>query len=626
MGGTLSSAPFSYADAGAAITPSSEAPGEINLTVPGYFVIQTNHPGAFNRQDLNVRGRVAITHGGHQLQFGMDATHLANQITNTFTQAGIIGFSSALTGNNLADFVLGDMSSWWQGGGEFKDLVGWRWGWFAQDDWRVSERLTFNLGARWDPYIPYTEREGRFTCFQPGIQSIRYPNAPAGETFGAGGGEPGDPSCYIPHELNTFAPRLGFAYKLTKDSKTALRGGVGYYYIAPSQDVQTSHYDAPFAPNFRYSGIISFQDPWASVGTPNPFPARFGGTTTPPRDVTFTIPESLQVSGPDIKVPLMTTWNLTLERELANGWLLRVAYVGNKGTNLATFVGLGNLNDLNPAIYIPGASTEANTQSRRRYPNFTTVQAGAQSGNNSHYNGLQVTIDRHFARGLSILANYTWSKTMDDFGWTDPFDRKFDYARSNDCIPQDFNFSGVWQLPKRPGTTGFVNHILNGWQLSPIISWRDGFPYLVFSGVDNSFSGHGFDRADFIGSSIKAAEIGFGESHGQQVNEFINTSLWVPNAIGTFGDSGRNNLAGPRFFDTDLALVKTTKINERSSVEFRAEFFNLFNNVNFYPPGTTGPSPQGGNALGTTLGTASFGKLTGAQDPRILQFALKFYF
>ena len=158
-----------------------------------------------------------------------------------------------------------------------------------------------------------------------------------------------------------------------------------------------------------------------------------------------------------------------------------------------------------------------------------------------------------------------------------------------------------------------VNQLLDGWHLTDIISWHDGFPLTIASGVDNSLSGVGRDRADFVGTDIHAAFTGFGASHGQQVSQFFNTSLFVRNAVGTFGNSGRNILLGPRLFQTNIGLFKTTRISDRVSWQFRAEFFNAFNNVNFSNPGTT-------------VGTATFGVISAAADPRILQFGIKMLF
>jgi hypothetical protein len=227
---------------------------------------------------------------------------------------------------------------------------------------------------------------------------------------------------------------------------------------------------------------VRFSDPFGSAGIPNPFPAQYApnipGASTP-----FTLPTTILLAfQPDYRLPAIATWNLTVERELAKNWLLRTAYVGNQGTHLyqSDFKGYGQLN---PAIYIPGNSTESNTQQRRIYPDFGSVsQLG--SYNNSNYNALQLTIEKRFGLGFSILGNYTWSKGMDDFapegpafgnyGLTDPFNRHFDYGRSDDDIAHQFHFSGIWQVPHL-GVTGPANTLLNGWEIAGIWTWRGGF-------------------------------------------------------------------------------------------------------------------------------------------------------
>jgi hypothetical protein len=194
-------------------------------------------------------------------------------------------------------------------------------------------------------------------------------------------------------------------------------------------------------------------------------------------------------------------------------------------------------------------------------------------------------------------------------GRTDPFDRRFDYGVSNDDVPNVINFSGVWQIPNAP-LHGLASKLANGWELTAITNWRSGFPYSVFSSVDNSFSGIGSDRADYIGGN---ASLDSGRSHGQLVQEYFNVSAFEPNAIGTFGNSGKNILRGPRLFDTDMGLLKDFAIVERMKLQFRAEFFNAFNNVNFGQPQNY-------------LGSSSTGQITSAGNPRVLQFALKLTF
>jgi hypothetical protein len=151
---------------------------------------------------------------------------------------------------------------------------------------------------------------------------------------------------------------------------------------------------------------------------------------------------------------------------------------------------------------------------------------------------------------------------------------------------------------------------VNGWGVNSIVIWRSGFPFSIFSGRDNSLSGVNTDRADFLGGR---AQLSYDRPHNEMIDQFFDTSLFIANAIGTFGNSGRNVMRGPRFFNTDLGAFKNTAVTETVSVQFRAEFFNAFNNVNF-------------NGPDNNLSSSQFGQITSAKSPRILQFALKFLF
>jgi hypothetical protein len=576
------------------------------MQVSGGFQVSTNHDGAFDRGDWTLRENATLVKGNHELHFGGEAVRVKNHLINGFLMSGEFYFYNQLSGDNAADFILGRASQFDQGGGEFKSLAGTRWGFYAQDNWKASQRLTLNLGLRWDPYFPYQELEGRVTCFTPGEQSKRYPNAPLGLTYG---GDNNDAPCPKPgsdNNLGNFAPRVGFAYRLTQDGKTSLRGGGAFYFIPPQSSVFNLFVDtAPFSPQF-YFYDTSFTDPYGSAGVPNPFPAQYGPSVPGP-DATFITPTSLYgVFQKDFRLPLLTAWNLTLERQVGADWVFRIAFVGNKGTFLAN--DQKSLREFNPSIYIPGASDFNNTQDRRIYKDFGTI-GYVSSGNNSKYHGLQFNIEKRFSRGLSLLANYTWSKSIDDYGWTNPFNRGFDYGLSDDDVAHVLKFSNIWEIPKTR-FHGAGGMILNGWVLNSIVTWRGGFPFSIYSGVDNSLSAVNRDRADFLGGT---ASLDSGRPHGELIQQFFDTSKFVPNQEGTFGNSGKNILRGPRLFNTDVGVLKSFKVSEAASFQFRAEFFNIFNNVNFRDPDNTQSSDQ-------------FGRITAARDPRILQFALKFIF
>ena len=604
-GGSLSSAPFSFADAGSRI--GAPTPPELAMDIGGAFSINTNHNGNFDRGDWTLRENVTIVKGRHEMHFGGEGVRVKNDLVNTYAMAGYFNFGNNLTGDNIADFVLGKVSYFQQGGGEFKSLRGTRFGTFVQDNWRVNSALTLNFGMRWDPFFPYQEQKGRVTCFHPGAQSVRYPNAPLGLTYGGDHHDATCPAAGLDSNLGNFAPRIGFAWRATQDGKTSVRGGFGYYYIPIQTSVFNLFVDtAPFSPQFTLNSV-DFADPYGSAGIVNPFPAQYG-PRVPLKDVTFTTPTSLYgVFQKDFHTPLLTTWNLAIERQIGNNWVTRISYVGNKGTFLSN--DQKSIRESNPAVYIPGASTEDNTQSRRIYADFSTVGL-VTSDSNSHYQALQLNLEKRFARGLTLLSNYTWSKTMDDYGWTNPFNRHYDYGLSDDDVKHNLKLSGVWELP-RTRMTGLAGSLFNGWVLNGIANWHSGFPFSILSGLDNSFSGVGRDRADYVGGKVA---LDSGRPRNELISQFFNTAAFVPNAVGSFGNSGKNLVRGPRFFKTDASLLKNFPVTERASVQFRAEFFNVFNSVNFNDPGRSVSSPD------------TFGVITSAKDPRIIQFALKILF
>jgi len=606
-GGSRSGAPFGFPAAGVQI--AAPDPPELYMSVPGFFTVTTNHLGNFDRGTYTIREDVAISRGANEIHVGGESVRVTNDLTNTYTMSGQFTFGNSLTGSNVSDFIAGQASRFLQGGGEFKNIAGNLWSLYVHDNIRVTRKLRVEAGLRWDPYYPFSEEKGRVVCYQPGAKSARFPNAPVGMLFGGPGADPGCPSQTgsLPNWAN-FAPRFGFAYQIGP-GKTVLRGGAGIYYTPMgTHDTNGLADTAPFGPRFDYSGNIPFGNPYAGIGIANPFPAQYGPSLPGPT-ATFTLPVSIYATlQRNWHMPELTTWNLTLEHQFSNSLMARIAYAGNKGTYLAS--GALGFREDNPAVYIPGASTTRNTQSRRLDPNFGSIGLFS-SDNNSTYNSLRVSVEKRMSHGFSVQGNYTWSKMLDDFGpsgTTNPFNRRFDYGTSNDDVPHVMNFSGLWQIPNAP-LHGIANTLVNGWQLSSLATWHDGFPFSVMSGQDNSFSGVGADRADYIGGSAMLP----GGSHGQMIAQYFNLAAFAPNAPGTFGSSGKNILRGPRLFNTDVSLLKNFRITERTSVQFRSEFFNVFNNVNFKQPQNILSSP-------------SRGKITSAGDPRILQFALKLMF
>jgi hypothetical protein len=614
-GGSLSSAPFSFADAGSKILGPQDstvkAPPELSLSVSSGFSIGTNHLGQFDRGDFAIREVVTKIWGAHQFRFGGEAVRISNHLINTFQMAGNFTFNGQLSGNGLADFVFGQASAFTQGGGEFKNLKGTRWGFFAQDDWRVNQRLTLNLGIRWDPYIPYYDREGRVVCFQPNTtqKSARYPNAPQGFLYGS---DPGCPTAGVNPNWGNVEPRIGFAYRLSQDGKTSIRGGAGIYYTPIQSGGSFNGYGntAPFAGTFALQSV-SFQDPYGSKGLANPFPSNFGPQVPGPSFV-FAPNNSIVNYFPlDYHIPQLIMWSLRVERQIGREWVASVAYIGNKGSALPISM------QQNPAIYIPGASTVANTQQRRIYPIHSAITF-TDPGGNSQYHAFQLNVEKRFSRGLTLLSNYTFSKTLDNVSGTNPFTRRFEHSLSQNDIPNNFKLSAVWQVPG-PRTSRILSKLLDGWSINPILTRQSGFPFTVTSGTDNSFTGVNADRADYKGGG--SAQLDYGRSHGDQILRWFDTSKFTVNALGTFGNAGRYILRGPRFFNTDLGILKGTKITERVNLQFRAEFFDVFNNVNFSLPNSNISSAQVGRITSVIVDNFAL-----PNSERIIQFGLKLTF
>ena len=224
---------------------------------------------------------------------------------------------------------------------------------------------------------------------------------------------------------------------------------------------------------------------------------------------------------------------------------------------------------------------------------------------------------KRLSRGFTVLANYAWSKSLDNLSAINPFTVKFEHSLSQNDIPNNFKLSGVWEVPGPK--SGLLRTLLGGWEFNPLMTWQSGFPFTVTSGVDNSFSGIGSDRADYLGGG--SAQLGYGRTHGQEVLEWFDITKFGPNALGTFGSSGRYILRGPRFFNTDLGILKGMRITERVNLQFRAEFFDLFNNVNFQLPNSNMSSAQVGRI--TAVVADSFGL---PNSERIVQFGLKLSF
>jgi len=247
------------------------------------------------------------------------------------------------------------------------------------------------------------------------------------------------------------------------------------------------------------------------------------------------------------------------------------------------------------------------------FPIFASV-TNQSSDARSAYHALQLSLNKRFSRGFSILGSYTWSKLLDNAsgdgeGPPNPFDLDANWGLSDLDLDHRFVTSFIWQLPDLAGRTGWIRHVLGGWQTNAIVTLESGSPFSIVSGRDNSQSGVNRDRADLVGNP----GLDTGRSRGELVARYFNTDAFTVNAPGTFGNSGRNIVRGPGFAGVDFGLVKNARLMRGHVVQFRTEVFNLLNRVNLANPVNNASAPN-------------FGQIISAGSPRVIQLAVKYSF
>ena len=320
---------------------------------------------------------------------------------------------------------------------------------------------------------------------------------------------------------------------------------------------------------------------------------------------------------PNFKLGVTQAWNVSVEQGLASNMVLRIAYVGTETYHQSTII------DENPGVYYGPSS--ANNGSRALAPTYGGFILDTLSPGTASYNSLQTTIERKFSHGLQFQSNLTWSKAIDDtsssnisFGNNaigDPYNLAWSRGISSQNFPIDWVSNFVYMAPSLKGRNLLVREALGGWEVSGIYNWISGAGLTIGGGANgsnNSFSDQGEDRGDRVAGQALNVKQG---SRSHWLSEYFNTGAFTPNAVGTFGDSGKNIMRAPHTTWGDAGIDKNWQIAERYGVQFRWELFNVFNHPSFGSPGTT-------------LTWGNFGQIsgTGSEPPRVMQGALKFSF
>ena len=590
-------------------------PGYPQISVTNYgFWGEYAVPSKWAYNTFQLDDTMTLIRGGHSLKTGLSVRRFqANQFRDAPGSRGAYTFSGLITGDGLADMLLGHPTqvSWGPPAGAIYDRFSY-WAGFLQDDWKISPRLTASLGLRYDLFTRQKEKYNRIATVDPGSGKI----VVAGDTlpanleprflasFPAGTVVPASQIPGLPVDTlrggdhNNFSPRLGFAYR-PFDTRTVIRGGYGIYYSLPDEFGNTEP-GARLAPWQNYRTIISTK-PDIDINNP------FANITAP----TLQLPSGRYHGGPEFRDGYIHQYSLGIEREILTDTVFEISYVGSKGRNLEA-------NILNYNNAPPG---DANTvQQRRRFPNLGPITYVSSWGT-SDYNSMQLRMERRYVQNLTFSTSYTWGKAMFNTAQGPNANNVFDPLRLNAWrspglwdITHRFVGDWIWALPAGRGQRfvnrgGVLDALVGGWMLTGIATMQSGVPYSITSSQAAILSGTGTQ----IG--MPADRTGSGElpASARTLDKWFDTSAFKRPQPATFGNAGLAILRADGQVRFDLGLFKNFRIREGHVLQFRSEFFNAFNHADFSAPN--------GN-----VDSSTFGKVTGSTGARAIQFAFKYTF
>jgi hypothetical protein len=550
--------------------------------------------------------------GRHTLKVGGELREIRTDMFFTGGN-GSWTFANAYSGNNIADFLLGLPS------GVSKTARATQWntkvhylGAYLQDDWKVTNRLTLNLGLRYEveSAIDQSDKCGLGMTLPGAIEvvSSKCKTLPQIQAFSRDI-RPDvkitttDHSAPYDADINNIGPRVGFAYLLSR--KTVLRGGYGIFYDAPQ--VQSSASSNDFAPNTLRPSWTA--NPLTPDLTWNP-----EGSVTAEAALKNAALTVFPFLSRDFRYGKIQQWNVNIQRQLTDSLVMEVMYQGSHGTNLIVFD--------NADFRAPGPG---NVQALLPYPQYARIQA-FNNWASSSYQGASVKVEQRFRRGLSYLVAYTFSKSIDLVStlnsgpvWTDPFNRRTARGPSDFDARNRFSAAYSYEFPFGKGRAFLsslspaADKFASGWGVRGVTFFQTGLPQSPSMNLS---------RTGICAAACTARPDRIGEGNlpkGQRtLNRFYDASafrlLAAGGVEGRVGNAGRNILVGPGINNFDLQVFKNTKLTERHSLEFRWEMFNAFNHTQWTSPAVNLEAP------------ATFGVITNTRDPRIMQFVLRYAF
>jgi hypothetical protein len=622
--------------------------------------------------------------GRHSLKFGGQFHYDQINERNFAAENGQYTFNGAETGVDFADFLIGAPANLTQASQQILDSRSKYYGLYGQDSWRVTSNLVFNYGLRWEASMPWYDTQNKIETIIPGKQSVKFPGAPPGYVVA---GDPSVPRTLAPTQWHNFSPRLGLAYSPSASSgilgklfggpgRTSIRVGAGLYYTSVedlSQFLEVG--DPPYGLYYGSANPPLLEAPYltrssgASVGQRFPFPYPSTNVSPQKPDTTFPWPQVEPLSydfsfDSRNKLPYSEHYEFSLQRQVGANTVITTSYVGNEGHRLVTSIEANPANQSlclflnNPANLAAnsagpcgpfsetppfavtvgpngqsiGTSTpwvtsagQVVTATRPLGPLFDT-NPFVSTVANSRYNSLQMSVS-HSSASLSFLAAYTFSKCMDNASGlqdsTNPFNPALSESLCNFDVTQNFVFSYNWLMPfDRFVSAGWAKKVAGGWSLSGITSFATGLPITLNENDDQSLIGANaipIDVPNFTPGKV------LGDTNPRHGLPYFNTSLFSLENLGQLGNSRRRFFHGPGLNNFNIALLKTTKITESKELQLRFEGFNVFNHAQFMNPTGLINSGLPDFVNGVNQG-GTFGIVTSAREPRIMQIAAKFLF
>ncbi|MGH9854305.1 MAG: TonB-dependent receptor domain-containing protein, partial [Blastocatellia bacterium] len=583
-----------------------------------FFVPLLNFSNTFQSN-----GALTWTRGAHNIKFG--GLLLRRQFSFTQSASGRGAFTfNASAGNapaplnfGLANFILGAPVTIARATTLYKPgNRTWEFGAYAQDDWRVNNWLTLNLGLRYDIFTAKTEQHNRLSNFDPVAVQVLVAGVNSSESVG------------IKPDYGNFAPRFGFAATLGQGM--VLRGGVGWSFFPGDYASNGLLKNAPFTAAFSCGSSTtgSMTNTGCPAGTgllaqgpPRPLEPSAFPTTNGSLDLARIIPSSFTAMDLDFKASYNIQFNLTLEKQFGNN-VASIGYIGTQGRRMA--MALGDLNRALPS----GTATPNPRPYAASAPRVTTIGYLTPRGDAS-YNALQLSFNRRFSKGLSVTSGFTWAHGVDEVtglgtstggygNWVGPFAGAVENTKRYDRATSDFNIKYRWslganyELPWGRNLKGVAGQVLGGWQINGAVTWQTGLPFTVTDQQSVSgIIGGGGERPNRVREDLRVANPTVGVA-----GQFLDPAAFALPAPFTLGNATRNVGYGPNQSVINASLFKTFKIREGWNLQFRTEMFNVPNHPVFGNPNTS-------------FGNANYGKITqlsGVYTPRQVQFALKLLF